>query len=167
MRLVRHSLVVVVEAVLRLGVRLRRQSVHRWYMLSPYCLRDETSRWPHVEPVVADRQVAVWLLDGVHITPADVLAGNDARLVLEGDAVVGAFGYEVGMSLARGVEKVQLLPPIAFALRLGAVIARRFRLVTFEMALSARQAAGARALGLAVGCRIALALLRGRRPTSR
>jgi hypothetical protein len=110
--------------------------------------------------------MVVGLVDGVHFPATDVLAGNDARLVLEGDAVVGALGYEIGVPLARRVEKVELLAPIALPLRLGAVVAGRFGLVALEVALPARQAPSARALWLALGRSIAFPLLGRTGPAS-
>lgn len=105
---------------------------------------------------------------GIHVAAANILGGNGARLVLEGDAVVIALGNEVGGALAGRVEEVELLAPAALALRFGAVVARRLALVALEMALSARQAAGARALGLGLGGAVVVSLARrgGARPGS-
>jgi hypothetical protein len=110
--------------------------------------------------------MVVGLVDGVHFAATNILAGDDARLVLEGDAVVGALGYQIGVPLARRVEEVELLAPIAFPLRLGAVVAGRFGLVALEMALPTRQASRARALWLALGRSIALPLLGRTGPAS-
>jgi hypothetical protein len=120
----------------------------------------------HVEGIAHEGHmvhVSVFPLDGVHLAAAHILGGNDARLVLEGDAVVGALGDEVGLLLARRVEEVELLAPVALALRLCAVVARRLRLVALEMALPARQASRARALRLPLGRGIVVPLLRGPR----
>jgi hypothetical protein len=110
----------------------------RGEMLARRCRRNQAARRAHVEAVADHGDVVVGLLDGVHLAAAHILAGNGARLVLEGDAVVVALRDEVGILLARGVEEVELLAPVALALRLGAVVARRLGLVALEMALPAR-----------------------------
>jgi hypothetical protein len=83
-----------------------------------YCLRSEAAGRSHIETIAAQGQLVVSPFHGVHFPSAQVLACDAARLILEGYAVVGALWYEVGILLTRGVEEVQLLPPVALALRL-------------------------------------------------
>lgn len=104
--------------------------------------------------------MVVGVIKRVHLAAADILGGNSARLVLEGDAVVDALGDQVGIALAGCVEEVELLAPAALALRLCAVVTCRLSFIALKMALSAGEAAGAGALGFALGGGIALALLR-------
>jgi hypothetical protein len=168
MLLVLWALMVVAEAVLCLRVGLGRDALDWGKVLAGGCGSSQAAWRAHVKGVAHDGDVVVGLVDGVHFPATHVLAGDEARLVLEGDAVVGAFGYEVGIPLARRVEEVELLAPIALPLRLGAVVARRLGLVALEMALSTRQASCARALGLALGRGIAALSLLGRAwPASR
>jgi hypothetical protein len=75
--------------------------------------------------------------------------------------VVDTLGNQVRVPLAGSVEEVELLAPIALALRLEAVAAGRLGLVALEMALPTCQAAGTCSLGFVVWCRIAGSLPRG------
>lgn len=103
--------------------------------------------------------MCVDVFDRVHFAAAYIFASNNPRLVLEGDAVVVALGDQVGILFAGSVEEVELLAPVALALRLCAIVASGFGLVALEMALSAGQAAGAGALWLAIGGCIAVSFL--------
>jgi hypothetical protein len=158
---------VVAVRVLRLRIRLWHHALHRGQVLAGGSRDGQAARRSHVEAVAHDGDVGIGVVVGVHLAAPHVLAGNEARLVLEGDAVVVALGDEVGLFLARRVEEVELLAPVALALRLGAVVARRLGLVALEMALSARQTSCARALGLAVGRGLAVSLLGRSRAAAR
>lgn len=149
----------LVEAEVELGllVRVVGDSLYWWEGLA------RGIGGAHAKGVVAHGQVRVHFLDGIHFSTTDVFRGNCAGFVHEGYLVVDALGNQVCAAFAGGVEKVEFLPPIAVALRLEAVVARGLGLVAFEMALSARQAAGACALGLVVECGIGSAFPRGQR----
>jgi hypothetical protein len=161
-----RSLMVKVVIWLRLRVRVWGHALQRGNVLPCWPRRRETTWRAHIE-AIDNRYVVVWLLYGIHFPPTNIFACDDPRLVLKGNAVVGALGYDVGVSFASCVQEVELLAPTAVALRLGAVVAGGFRLVALEMALSAGQTAGARALRLAVRGRIALSFLGRHGPTAR
>jgi hypothetical protein len=111
--------------------------------------------------------VIIYLLHWVHLPTTNVFTSDRPRLVLESDAIVIAFGYDVGIPFTCGVKEIKLLAPIALPLRLGAVVASRFGLIALQMALSTGQAASARALWLPLGRGIALSLLSRDRPCPR
>jgi hypothetical protein len=108
---------------------------------------------------VVHGQVSIQVLDWIHLFAAYILGGDSPRLVQEGDLVVYALGDQVCVLLARGVEEVEFLAPIALALRLEAIVTRRLGFVTLQMPFPASQAPGTRSLGLVVRCGIASPLL--------
>lgn len=129
---------VVVE--LCLLVRVMGDALHWWEVLT------RRRGWGHAKGIVGHGHVRLHFLNRIHFSATDIFGGDCARLIHEGDLVVDALGDQICVSLAGGVEEVELLAPIAFSLGFEAVVASGLGLVAFEMALSACQAAGARAL---------------------
>lgn len=120
----------------------------------------ESARRAHIEAIASHGDVRFPLFRRVHLPSPNIFASYGPRFILECNLVVGAFGYEVGILFACGVEEVEFLAPIAVALGFGAVVACGLCLVALEMALPAGQAACARPLGLAICGRVAVSLLR-------
>lgn len=156
-----------IVVVLYLRVQIWRHALYWRKMLPCWCWGSQATWGSHVEAIGDYWHLVLWLLHRVHLAPADIFARNDSGLVLERDAIVVALWYEICIALACGVEEVELLAPVALALRLGAVVAAGLRLIALEMPLSAGQTAGARALGLAVGRGIAVALVGRHSPAAR
>jgi hypothetical protein len=103
-------LLVEVEVELRLLVRLLRNALDRRKVL-PGC-----SRRTHAEAIVAHGQMCVHFLNWVHLPSTHVFGRDSPRFVHEGYLVVDALRDKVCVALTGGVEKVELLSPIAFAL---------------------------------------------------
>lgn len=150
---------VLLQVVVELGllVRVMGDALHWWEVLT------RGRGWGHAKGIVGHGHVRLHFLNGIHFSAADVFGGDCARLVHEGDLVVDALGDQICISLAGGVEEVELLAPIAFSLGFEAVVAGGLGLVALEMALSARQAAGARALWPVVDSRVARSFPGGQR----
>lgn len=131
-----YPLRIVVVGMLVLRIRILCHALHRRHVLAHCRGGHQGSGWSHVEATVAERQMYIQLFYRVHFPASNILGGNYSRLILEGYAVVVPLRYKVGIALACRVEEVELLAPIAVALRFGAVVARWFRLIALEMALS-------------------------------
>lgn len=119
--------------------------------------------WGHAKGIVGHGHVRLHFLNRIHFSATDVFGGDCARFVHEGNLIIDALGDQICVSLAGGVEKVELLAPIAFSLGFEAVVAGGLGLVAFEMTLSACQAAGARALWFVVDSGIARSFPSGQR----